>query len=787
VATSSLALPRARSGRAGFFLPQRPHGRGLALPLLLAVALAWRCGQPAVPLLYVAVAGNNCVQVVDPASGRTLRRIYSGATPWRLHPAPDGRRLWVEHWGSETTAVVDLARHEIARVLPYRGPGTFSADGRRFLTFSWPSSRFDILDAGDFVQVKERVTEIPQVYDAAPDPDGKTLYLVQFDPMTRGPRPRFGYLLAYPYLEENAARAEPVSYRTGQSPAAVKVLRTGPFLLTADRETNGLTLLNRLGDGRAVPTCPAPQALVLSTDERRLLVFCWAGEGARQSQVVSYRTDFTTRPWPTIQQERTAEIDGALVAGSFAPRGDRVYAVDRTGGRVVELDPKTLEIQREIASGDLPVDLALVEVPAAVRDRLAAGGEGAARRRVREVLEKVARQGRKFASLSWTETVRWSEPAGAKSGQGRTLPVEKTRRLRSYLAPPDRLRVETEEGGIRLAAGGDTLAIERDGGFWTAPRQELAALVYALADLPVDEAVRRLAGDVPGSPYLRGGIAVDLVTEIEEQGARYVVIGAAQRGERVSQLWVDEGTFRPAKLIERFPVFARQGHGEAGFQGIVETRFVDFGQPGYGPLPARLERLLDGRFRQQIAIGDVALDRPFQDELLDLSRLGGIPRPSGLFLPAAAVAGNAPGQPGRAVPILAVADYLRSPQEPHPPYLSSPPTSGPRLPELADWGVHAIPVPLELQAHNLEHGGVALQYNCPRPCPELVRDLAAIARRHDNVLVAPYPWMDARLALSAWGWIETLDRFDERRILAFLAAHGGRDHHAAMKAASPAR
>jgi len=86
---------------------------------------------------------------------------------------------------------------------------------------------------------------------------------------------------------------------------------------------------------------------------------------------------------------------------------------------------------------------------------------------------------------------------------------------------------------------------------------------------------------------------------------------------------------------------------------------------------------------------------------------------------------------------------------------------------------------LELQVHNLEHGGVALQYNCPRPCPDLVRELAAFARRHDGVLVAPYPWMDARIALSAWGWIETLDRFDESRILAFLAAHGGQDHHAA--------
>src|SRR5215212_1411679 len=111
----------------------RTTGRRLWLAGALLALLAGTA-----TLAYVAVAGNNCVRVIDLATGKTLRRIYSGATPWRLVVSPGRDRLWVQHWYAGTTAVVDLAEHEIIRVLPVRGPGAFSADGSQFLTFDWP-------------------------------------------------------------------------------------------------------------------------------------------------------------------------------------------------------------------------------------------------------------------------------------------------------------------------------------------------------------------------------------------------------------------------------------------------------------------------------------------------------------------------------------------------------------------------------------------------------------------------------------------------------------------------
>jgi len=116
--------------------------------------------------------------------------------------------------------------------------------------------------------------------------------------------------------------------------------------------------------------------------------------------------------------------------------------------------------------------------------------------------------------------------------------------------------------------------------------------------------------------------------------------------------------------------------------------------------------------------------------------------------------------------------------EPHPPYNSDPPTSGPHLPYIAPWGIHNEPVPRELQVHNLEDGGVVIQYNCTTPCPDLVAKLAEITRRYETqVLLAPYPGMRTRIALTAWTRLDAFDDYDEARIVRFIRAYRGIDHH----------
>src|SRR5438445_6463307 len=113
---------------------------------------------------------------------------------------------------------------------------------------------------------------------------------------------------------------------------------------------------------------------------------------------------------------------------------------------------------------------------------------------------------------------------------------------------------------------------------------------------------------------------------------------------------------------------------------------------------------------------------------------------------------------------------------PHEPYNSDPPTSGPHLPYIAPWGVHTRPIPPPLQVHNLEDGGLLVPHNCE--CPELVEQLRAIVRRYDrHVILAPYPPMKSRIVLTAWTRLAAFEEPDEKRIVRFIEAYRGIDHH----------
>ena len=131
--------------------------------------------------------------------------------------------------------------------------------------------------------------------------------------------------------------------------------------------------------------------------------------------------------------------------------------------------------------------------------------------------------------------------------------------------------------------------------------------------------------------------------------------------------------------------------------------------------------------------------------------------------------------PGRAVPTQGNV-HLVSPSDPHLPYNSVPPTSGPHLPYIAPWGIHTTPIAKELQVHNLEDGGVMVQYSCD--CPELVAKLRGVVERYrDHGILAPYPGLPQKIALTAWGRIDSFDEFDEARIVRFITAYSGVDHH----------
>ena len=71
-----------------------------------------------------------------------------------------------------------------------------------------------------------------------------------------------------------------------------------------------------------------------------------------------------------------------------------------------------------------------------------------------------------------------------------------------------------------------------------------------------------------------------------------------------------------------------------------------------------------------------------------------------------------------------------------------------------------------------------VQHHCATACPYLVAQLTAIVPRDETqVILAPYPGMRTRIALTAWTRLDAFDDFDEARIVRFIRAYRGIDHH----------
>lgn len=155
---------------------------------------------------------------------------------------------------------------------------------------------------------------------------------------------------------------------------------------------------------------------------------------------------------------------------------------------------------------------------------------------------------------------------------------------------------------------------------------------------------------------------------------------------------------------------------------------------------------------------------------------------------------NPAAQPGTAILDLGN-QHIDSPDEVSSSiYNTVPPTSGPHMGSLASWGISNEPIPNAFQVHNLEDGGVLMQYDCPDGCPELLAQLTDLANEvlSDSSLIGPHgevhfilaPYSGIRdasggkpIALTAWTRIQYFDTVDREEMLQFIRTYINIDHH----------
>ena len=156
---------------------------------------------------------------------------------------------------------------------------------------------------------------------------------------------------------------------------------------------------------------------------------------------------------------------------------------------------------------------------------------------------------------------------------------------------------------------------------------------------------------------------------------------------------------------------------------------------------------------------------------------------------------NPAGQPGTAVRDLGN-QHVNTPEDVLPGmYNSTPPTSGPHMPRLWSWGISQEQIPDAWQVHNLEDGGVLMQYDCPDGCSGLLAQVTELASRimsdtslansrtgETHFILAPYTGIrDASggkpIALTAWTRIQYFDAVDVEEMMKFIRAYINVDHH----------
>jgi hypothetical protein len=100
-------------------------------------------------------------------------------------------------------------------------------------------------------------------------------------------------------------------------------------------------------------------------------------------------------------------------------------------------------------------------------------------------------------------------------------------------------------------------------------------------------------------------------------------------------------------------------------------------------------------------------------------------------------------------------------------YNSFPPTSGKHYYIPVIWGIYDNPVEPYAAIHNLEHGGVIIQYGNKVPASEIQKIREFYQEDANAMLVAPYPALGDTIALRAWTHLAKCKRFDQDAFATF--------------------
>ena len=139
--------------------------------------------QPDGKLAWVVYDKSHDLGVIDAESRKLVRRLKIGGNPYNLSFSPDGRRLYVLDWSSDTSndevIVYDLQAEKIdgrVEVSTWPAHGVFSRDGRLFYVSGESAGDVTVIDTATYQIVGRIVHGGGDAMGLALAADGKVLY-----------------------------------------------------------------------------------------------------------------------------------------------------------------------------------------------------------------------------------------------------------------------------------------------------------------------------------------------------------------------------------------------------------------------------------------------------------------------------------------------------------------------------------------------------------------------------------------------------------------------------------
>ncbi len=129
-------------------------------------------------LLYVSAELANAIYVVDPATGKVVGEIPTGAAESHMFVlSPDGKRAYTANVAAGSVSVIDLQNRSLITVIPIATTVqriSISMDGRYVFTHDQTAPRIAVIDTA--TNKLARWIDLPaKVYSSTPTPDGRLL------------------------------------------------------------------------------------------------------------------------------------------------------------------------------------------------------------------------------------------------------------------------------------------------------------------------------------------------------------------------------------------------------------------------------------------------------------------------------------------------------------------------------------------------------------------------------------------------------------------------------------